>query len=184
MVARAENTDPVVLEPKPSGYNIGFNTVRQGQTFYYDKFIVPYNFNGVGDLSAAEPTTTIEVENPDDVFMVVCAYEVRSPGWQYFESPPINKITIWLRVEGRDNPFFKEIEVYSEQGPSRRVDSMGDLFAREEKVLSRWEQAVSFSHVLSNLPNGTYGLNLIEHMARILGPREYRNMRLSVTKLS
>jgi hypothetical protein len=134
---------------------------------------VPLNLN--------EPVASIEVEGVDDIFIFAFSYEVHSPERQIFRTGPGMRFEVWLEVRNENGKQVRQPIVYSQDGPS--LDPLPFEYIGRDDVPNSWRVTDSSSHTLHDLPTGQYTLNLIERMARHLGTREYRNMRLTVRKL-
>lgn len=191
LVVKAENPGPVVLEPQQPGHHFGFNSRHEkGVQHYRDILIVPYKFNDGADTSAAEPAAAFEVEDVDDILIVAFSYEVRSPKELQFQQGGQHQV--WLEVTDVDKALVRRVNVSPEHGPAvaaAKDEDFGELMVSAfsgsaPEISVTWRNIVSSSCHLYDLPRGTYGLSLKEELARDYGPREYRNMRLTVRKLA
>ncbi len=117
------------------------------------------------------PAVFVEVGGVEDVFLLALTYEVRSTKRRSSDGVPLPQITTRIQVRDGDKSLVRESKVH-----------VGRIIGVKGERL--WQHTVSSSHILSGLQRGFYGLNVVEEMDRSMGAREYRNMRLMVTKLA
>lgn len=144
-----------------------------------DHYPVPYT-NGA-------PATTFKVEGPEDTYEVALAYEVRGYGGSPDPAQSDSLRSTWTIQT------TTHIQVLDEGGNQVRYPAVcvGRASASEDGSV---RYGVSGVGILSGLREGVYTINVFDHAegtgavnesdyASVIGSREYRNMRLTVTKL-
>jgi hypothetical protein len=137
--------------------------------------LVPFKAYTTAREIENEPTATLTVEDAGDAYTVAVSYEVQATT-PYSMQRQVMDIETRVQVVGKDGGVVRDLSVYSGSGE----------FSGPEA--GTWRRAVSGSSTLMGLPQGVYSLHVLDYVnmvgARDNGQREYRNMRLRVSKMA
>lgn len=133
--------------------------------------LVPYKTHETVNSRFDDPATTIKVESAEDAYLVVVGYEVLSVAEDHSANSSMLPIKVRVQVIDEGTKVVMSLDVY---GGEISVDPRG-----------AWRHVVSGNATLSGLPEGVYGLNVLDYVTgfdhRENARREYSNMRLRVT---
>jgi hypothetical protein len=182
VVVRLENPGPVSLSQwAPQGIDWHGRDVV---------CVVPYKPYDTESAFFKDPAAKLPVEDVDDVFLIVVDYEVNGENahrpeedeeleetlTEISERPPIKlpiNIEVVVQTIGEDAKVVAELHIHSGE-----VEELGE---------GLWRHIVRDNGTLSGLPVGEYGINVCDYLDAPFDltsneRREYRNMRLRVTR--
>jgi hypothetical protein len=181
-VVRLENTGPVLIR----------QWAPQEIDWHHRDIVcvVPYKPYRTESAFFDAPAVELPVGDTDDVFRVIVDYEVKGENVHRPDEdedleesireisgrPPIQlpvNIEVAVLTIGENARVVRELHIHSSE-----VEELGG---------GSWQHVVHANEILSGLPEGHYGLNVCDYLDAPFDltrneQREYRNMRLRVTR--
>lgn len=167
VVAKVQRPGPVSINEGPP-YVV--NQENEGSSVYLAS-LVPYKTYATLVDAYNDPAAHLEVEDADDAYLVALSYEAQATT-ERSSQRKVMEIETRVRVLNEDGDMVRQLAIYTGSGELSEEGS--------------WRHTVSGSSTLLGLPEGVYGLHVFDYVrmvgSRDNGLREYRNMRLRVTR--